>query len=197
MIKVALTGGVSTGKTTALEIFKDLGCATISSSPIVKELMIRDDVLKSRLKTTFNCIKKDGSIDREKLGKVVFSNDNARQKLEDLTHPLVKIVRKEFFQRCEQNNVKIAVCETPLFFEKELSSEFDCSVLLLVSLDLRIDRFIESGRGSQEDFFQITKNQMLDNEKNVKADFFIKNNSSKEKLREKIQQVIIDIEKKF
>lgn len=195
MLRIALTGGVSTGKSTALKIFRDFGCGTISSDLIIKELMTRDDVLKNKLKTLFNCLDENGNVDSKKLGKIIFNSVEARKKIEAITHPLVNIVRKEFFRSCENKGIKYAVCETPLLFEKDLSHEFDYSILMVTSLDIRIDRFIGSGKGDQEKFFQITKNQMLDREKIDKADYVIKNNGSIEQLKEKIQNIMFDIVK--
>ena len=198
MLKIALTGGVATGKSTALQLMNKLGCSTISSDAIVKELIQHDDVLRKKLKIAFNCLDNNGNINKKVLSKIIFNDDRAKQKLEELIHPLVKIVREEFFARCmNRGDVLFAVCETPLFFEKGLEKEFDYSILITASLDLRIDRFIESGKGNQEKFFQITKNQMLDIEKKQKADFIINNNSSKEELKKKIQQVLIKINEKY
>ena len=198
MLKLALTGGVSVGKSTALQLMNELGCSTISSDAIVKELIQHDDVLRRKLKIAFNCLDDEGNINKKVLSKIIFNDDNAKQKLEELIHPLVKIVREEFFARCKnREDVLFAVCETPLFFEKGLEKEFDCSVLITASLDLRIDRFIESGKGDQKKFFQITKNQMLDIEKKQKADFVINNNGSKEQLRRKIRQVLTEINEKY
>ena len=198
MIRIALTGGVAVGKSTALQFMNEFGCSTISSSAIVKELMQHDDILRNKLKTAFNCFDCNGNINRKILSKIVFNDNKAKQKLEEFTHPLVKIVREEFFARCkERGDVLFAVCETPLFFEKELKKEFDCSVLIAASLDLRLDRFIDSGKGDREKFFQITKNQMLDVEKKQKADFIINNNYTKEILKKKIQETLIEIREKY
>lgn len=199
MLKIALTGGVSVGKSTALLLMNELGCSTISSDAIVKELIQHDDVLREKLNTVFNCLDDKGNINKKILSKIIFNDGKAKQKLEELIHPLVKIVRKEFFTKCEKRgDVLFAVCETPLFFEKGLEKEFDCSVLITASLDLRIDRFIKSGKGDQEKFFQITKNQMLDIEKKQKADFIINNNNNtKEQFKKKIQQVLAEINKKY
>ena len=196
MIRIALTGGVAVGKSTALKLLRDLGCATISSDSIVHELMSKNMELKAKLKTAFNCVDTDGKVDRSALSRLVFNDASAKQKLEALTHPLVKIVRKEFFQECAKKNFEFAVCETPLLFEKGLVNEFDYSILLSAGLDVRVDRYINSGQGDQEKFFKITKNQMLDAEKTSKADFVVKNNSSKLQLKTELQKVLEQIRTK-
>ena len=190
MIRLALTGGVATGKSTALKILKELGCNTISSDDIVRELMRTDKKLIMQLKSTFNCVDENGVVDRKALGKLVFNDKVAKDKLESLTHPLVKIVRKEFFKKCESTGNQFVVCETPLLFEKGLMNEFDYSILLVSSLDIRIDRYVNSGKGTQDKFFSITHNQLLDSKKTARADFVIKNNGTKLQLKEKLEQTL-------
>ena len=190
MIRLALTGGVATGKSTALKILKELGCNTISSDEIVRELMKTDKKLIMQLKATFNCVDENGVVDRKALGKLVFNDKVAKDKLESLTHPLVKIVRKEFFKKCEASGSQFVVCETPLLFEKDLMNEFDYSILLVAGLDVRIDRYVQSGKGTQEKFFSITQNQLLDSKKTARADFVIKNNGTKLQLKEKLEQTL-------
>ena len=193
MIRLAITGGIATGKSTALQILKELGCSVISSDAIVQELMLKDNNLKSKLKTTFNCVDENGVVDKKILGKIIFNDKIAKSKLEAMTHPLVHIVRKKFFQKCEAKGGQFAVCEIPLLFEKNLVAEFDYSILLIAGLDERIDRYILSGKGDQKKFFEITKNQMLDSEKKSKADFVIKNNGTKLQLKEKLQSTLQEI----
>ena len=196
MIRIGLTGGVACGKSTALKIFNELGCATISADDITHELMNTNKELIAKIQKTFNCVNEFGVVDRKKLGKLIFNEPMAKKKLEEMTHPLVKIVRKSFFQTAETKGNGIAVCETPLLFEKNLVAEFDYSVLIVAGLDVRIDRFIAKGKGTQEDFFNITKNQLLNDKKIAEADFVIKNNRSREELKSEIEKVIEQIRSK-
>lgn len=193
MIRIGLTGGLASGKSTSLEILKELGCKTISSDEINRELMKTNKRLIEQLKINFNCVDEKGVVDRKALGKLIFNDKVAKEKLESLTHPLVKIVRREFFKKCEENGVQFVVCETPLLFEKDLLAEFDYSIVLVAGLDVRIDRYILSGKGDQNKFFTITKNQLLDSSKTSKADFVIKNNGSKAQLKDQLQKTLKEI----
>ena len=193
MIRIGLTGGIATGKTTALRVLHELGCNTISSDDIVKELMKTNKELIGQLKKTFNCINENGEVDRKTLGRLIFNDKVAKEKLESLVHPLVKIVRKEFFKKCETQGKQFAVCETPLLFEKNLIAEFDYSILIVSGLDVRIDRYIARDEGDQEKFFTITQNQLLDNKKTELADYVVKNNGTESQLKENLKRILDDI----
>ena len=193
MIRIGLTGGLASGKSTSLKILQELGCKTISSDDITRELMKSNKRLIEQLKLTFNCVDDNGVVDRKALGRLIFNDKKAKEKLESLTHPLVKIVRKEFFKKCEETGSQFVVCETPLLFEKDLIAEFDYSIVIVAGLDIRIDRYIESGKGDQDKFFTITKNQLLDNQKTSQADFVIKNNGTKEQLKEKLENTLKEV----
>ena len=196
MIKIGLTGGVSTGKSTALQILRKLGCYTISSDDINHELMRTDKVLIQNLKKVFNCVDENGVVNKKALGKLIFNNKDAKLKLEEMTHPLIKMVRRDFFKKVEEKGGEFAVCESPLLFEKSLYSEFDYTIILTAPLDVRIDRFVDSGKGTQEKFFSITKNQTLDSKKMHMADFVIKNSKTRQYLQEELEKVLDEIRKR-
>ena len=195
MIRIGLTGGLCSGKSTALKILQELGCHTISADDINHELMKTNKALIAKLKTEFNCVDDKGIVNRKLLGKIVFNDKKAKEKLEMLTHPLVKLVRKDFFKNAEANGCEFAVCETPLLFEKDLMQEFDYSIVIVSSLENRIDRFIAKG-STQERFFEITKNQLLDGKKTKMADFIIKNNGTKYALKQTLSKTLKDIREK-
>ena len=197
MIRIGLTGGVASGKSTALTLFKSFGCAVFSSDDIVHKLFEKNNKIIAMIKNQFGCVDDFGRIDRKRLGKIVFNNKDKREKLENIIHPAVRSVRREFFKITEKKGVLFAVCETPLLFEKKLISEFDYSVVITAGLDIRVERFLNSslaGR-NQNDFFEISRNQMNDSKRTALADFVIKNNGSKEDLKFAIKNVLETIKK--
>lgn len=189
MIRIGITGGLASGKSTALELLRELGCHTISSDDINRELLKNDKRLIEQIKILFKCVDDNGVVNKQALGKIIFNDEKAKKQLEDLIHPLIKIVRKDFFKKCEIQGGQFAVCESPLLFEKELMAEFEYTIIITASLDIRIDRFIASG-WTQEQFFNITKNQFLDKHKQQMADFVIKNNKTKIDLKKELKFVL-------
>ena len=194
MIKIGLTGGVASGKSEVLAIMRQLGCHTISADDINHELMRTNKQLIANLKQTFNCVDENGVVNRKMLGKLVFNDEKAKLKLESMIHPLVKLVRKEFFKKVDSIGGKFAVCETPLLFEKNLLPEFDYSVVITAPLDKRIERFVKRGSGDEKKFWQISKNQLLDSKKIERADFVIKNNGNKFNLEKQLKDILTKME---
>ena len=190
MIRIGLTGGVASGKSEVLSILRELGCHTISADDINHELMRTNKQLIANLKKTFNCVDENGVVNRKLLGKLVFKDEKAKLKLESFIHPLVKLVRKEFFKKVEGVGGKFAVCETPLLFERNLLPEFDFSVVITAPLDKRIERFVKRGSGDEAKFWSISKNQMLDSKKIEKADFVVKNNGNKIDLKKQLEKIL-------
>jgi dephospho-CoA kinase len=143
MIKIAITGGVASGKSEAIDFIKSLSYSAISSDSIVHELLTKDSKVIKQVESIFRGATKNGIIDRSALGRIVFTNPDAMSKLETILHPIVKLVREAFFQKVEQKGQKIAFCEIPLLFERNLQKEFDLSILIVSPLETRLQRYSE------------------------------------------------------
>ena len=74
MIRIGLTGGLASGKSTALSIFKSLGCATFSSDDVVHRLFEKNSKIVAMIKTHFGCVDDRGVVNRKMLGKIVFND---------------------------------------------------------------------------------------------------------------------------
>ena len=125
---VGLTGGIGSGKSTALDAFDRLGAATVSLDQIAKEQAKPGrDGFKAMVKAFGKTIlKKDGTIDRAALGKIVFSDKKARLKLEKATHPGILKEMKGLIGKMNG----LVVVDVPLLFEKNLEKYFDATILI-------------------------------------------------------------------
>ncbi len=125
---VGLTGGIGTGKSTALKAFESLGAATVSLDQIAKEQARPGrDGYKAIVKNFGKCVLKgDGTIDRALLGRVIFGDKNARSGLERATHPLILKEMRELIGRMSG----VVVVDVPLLFEKKLQKNFDATILI-------------------------------------------------------------------
>lgn len=127
-IKIALTGGIGSGKSTALKILQDAGYKTISSDIIVGELYQKRKVKKLLRKLFPNAVTGFFSlkIDRQQISKIVFSDKVMHQKLTALITPLVL---KEIIKRTKNLNEPVFV-EVPLLFECGYQKEFDAVMVI-------------------------------------------------------------------
>lgn len=113
---LGLTGGIATGKTTAANILKELGAIIIDADKIAHKIMEPEGPAYSDVVQFFgnNILDEDGSINRKKLGEIVFNNSELRQKLEKITHP---IILREIKDRLKENSDNNLVLVAPLLFE--------------------------------------------------------------------------------
>jgi dephospho-CoA kinase len=193
MIKIAITGGVASGKSEAVNHLKKLGYKTMSSDEIVHHIMeTNQDVIK-KINALFYKTQEEKDyhkINRKAIGNIVFQNKEAMKKLEEICHPYVKEERNKLFKQWEVEGEKIAFCETPLLFEKNLMPEFNKSILIICPLEERLERFINRTKsGSQKRFFEIAKYQMLDSQKTKLADYIINNSSKIENMLTEIEEI--------
>jgi dephospho-CoA kinase len=125
---IGLTGGIGTGKSSALNVFEKLGAATISLDQIAKEQAKPGrEGYKSIVKNFGTCIlNEDRSINRALLGRVIFSDKRARLGLERATHPLILKEMRELIGRLKG----VVIVDVPLLFEKKLEKNFDATILI-------------------------------------------------------------------
>ena len=133
---VGLTGGIGTGKSSALEEFERAGAATLSLDHIAHEQAKPGREGYKAIVRAFgkNVVRADGRIDRRALGEQVFKSPAALRKLEKATHPL--ILRE--MEKLVASMKGVVVVDVPLLFEKKLQGKFDATVL--VSSDLAAQR---------------------------------------------------------
>jgi dephospho-CoA kinase len=143
-IAVAITGGIGSGKSTALAAFRAHGAATVSSDEIVHHLLRADLDVRAALVERFGdaILGEDGIPDRARIAAIVFEDADALAFLEALLHPLVS---REYLIWREQlaaldDPPRVCVTEVPLLYESGGESRFDCVVVVTAPRQLREQR---------------------------------------------------------
>jgi len=143
-VSVAITGGISAGKSEALAAFRRHGAATTSADEIVHHLLATDDDVRSALVGRFGgeILDEDGRPDRRKIGDLVFADPEALAWLEALLHPLVSATYMEWRDRLGELDDAPAVCvtEVPLLFEVGGEQRFDKVVVVTAPETVRNER---------------------------------------------------------
>ncbi len=183
---VGLTGGIGTGKSCALNAFESLGAATISLDAIAKDQAKPGRKgYKAIVKDFGACIlKKDKSIDRALLGRVVFNDKKARLGLERVTHPLILKEMKKSIGRLRG----IVVVDVPLLFEKKLQKNFDATILIACKPDKQLKRIVKRDGLALKEARQRINSQMPLDEKRRMADVSIDNDKNIKHLKENINE---------
>ncbi len=183
---VGLTGGIGSGKSCVLAEFKRLGAATVSLDQIAREQSKRGrEGHQAIVKNFGTCIlKKDGTIDRGLLGRVVFSDKNARLGLERATHPLIL---KEMARLVGRLN-GVVVVDVSLLFEKNLQKNFDATVLIACKPDQQLKRIVKrDGLNSQEARRRMAAQWPMAKKRRL-ADVTINNDKDFESLKKQVRE---------
>jgi dephospho-CoA kinase len=178
-LKVGITGGIGSGKSTVCQVFKILGVPVYSADDRAKWLMAHDQELKSKLSETFGPVTflPDGTLNRAFLAKEVFSDPEKIKKINALVHPAVG---QDFKSWAEKQTAPYILKEAALLFETGASQELDKIINISSPLKIRMARVLMRDPHRDKDQINDIINQQLpDERKNELADFVIKNAENK------------------
>ena len=170
---IAITGSIGTGKSTVCTIIRSMGFKIIDCDKIVHQLYLEEEIL-NKVKELFPSVIIKNQINRKKLGHIIFSDKEAKNKLESLIHPYV---RKEL----EKLNDNVFV-EVPLLYESHMEDIFDKVICVACDDIIQIKRVMERNKINAKDARNIINNQMDIKEKVKKADYTLYNNGDMNQL---------------
>lgn len=189
--RLAVTGGIGSGKSTALAFLAELGAATLSSDEIVHQVYRSPGIVQA-LEGRFGApVVLDGQVNRAALSNAVFGDEDALRWLEQLTHPLVRRRIEEWAREHEASAEPPALLavEVPLLFESgQMLDLFDCVLLVTAPADVRRRRL--AAKVTAEDFDRRVARQMSEREKAERSHFVYQNTESRSALREYLREVV-------
>jgi dephospho-CoA kinase len=177
ILKVGLTGGIASGKSTIVRMLAGLGCITVDADAIVARLYRPGEAGHEVIARTYGAgvLLPDGEIDRKKLAGIAFSTPDEARKLNALIHPLVIAEQARLFREAEERGEDaIYIVEATLLLESGGRQRFDRIVVVDVQPDLQVARAIGRGMTAEEAKRRIA-NQMPREERLRHADYVIDN----------------------
>lgn len=190
-VRIALTGGIGSGKSTALLMFAARGAAVRDSDEIVHGLIDRGDV-RARIAEKLGISQlPPGEEGRGRIAEVVFVDDSQLMRLEEIIFPLVAGEIERWLATEEVASVPMAVVELPMLFEAGMADMFDQVVLVTAPAELRKTR--HEGRVGLADFERRAARQLPEDEKRARSAFIYDNTGSPEELDEFISSTVAKI----
>ncbi len=186
---IALTGGISTGKSTVCNLLKLHGFLTIDADKIAHKLL--DENSNEIIKMFGKEYVKDGKVLRKELGKIIFSNEENKLKLEALLHPKIKdkiIKESRIFEEAN----KPYFIDIPLFFEK-MHYPIPKSLVIYTPKELQIQRLMKRDNIDEKEAILKISNQMDIEKKKQLADLVIDNSKDLKNLQNEVERVIGEI----
>lgn len=184
ILRVGLTGGIASGKSTVLRIFASLGCVTLDADAVVARLYRPGQAGHEAIVRTYGraVLREDGEIDRSRLAGIAFANETEAKRLNALIHPIV-IAEEERMMREHEHEHAIYIVEATLLLEAGGKQRYDRIVVVDVDPSLQLARAIKRGMTREEAQRRIA-HQMSRDERLRAADYVI-DNSGEERDAEK------------
>jgi dephospho-CoA kinase len=185
VLRIGLTGGIGSGKSTACEIFSELGVPVIDADDIAHGLVkpgmpALEEIIKLFGKQV---ISNDGTLDRKILRDKVFANSIDREKLEDILHPAVY---REISVQVENINSGYCIISIPLLLETDASRIVDRILVVDVPRELQLERASDRDKTSKKDINAIIDSQISRKDRLSAADDIVDNKGDINDLRKKI-----------
>ena len=186
MKKVAVTGGIGTGKTTVSNLFEKIGIPVFNSDEIAKELMHNDKQLQAEIIKAFGDESYiNNELNRAYLSDVVFNDEALLDKINSIVHPYVA---KEFNQWLLNQKSDYILYESAIIFENNSEDIFDKIICIIAPEEDVISRVMKRNNFSRNKVISIINNQLPDQIKRKKSDYIVEN-INKSDLTEKIMEI--------
>lgn len=192
MLKVGLTGSIAVGKSFVLSVLRELGCATFDADTIAHSMMepglpAYDDIVREFGREVLS---EDGSIDRARLGVIVFADEARRKRLNEIVHPRVIEEQDRLLHEVEASNPHgIAVIDAALIVESGGYKRFDKLIVAYCDPEIQIERLMRRNKITREDAERRIAAQMSSDEKRRYADFEIDTSGTFDQTRQRVTEV--------
>ncbi len=184
---IGLTGGIGTGKSTVAGIFAELGAVVIDADAIVHELQAPGTPMLAEIAAAFgpDVIRPDGSLDRPRLGEIVFRDPDARRRLGQIVHPGVGAEMLRRLAAARAARAKLVVLDIPLLFEGRKAGTgsaallaFDATVLVYAREAQQVERQMARDGHARDEALRRVRSQLPIEEKRALADHVIDNSGT-------------------
>lgn len=191
---IGVTGGIATGKSRTMQLLREYGAVVFSADEAARAVLAPGSAVLAEISETFgsSVLNPDGTLNRNRLGAMVFADANARESLNRITHPPILRLLHDQIQaaRTDLPEESFIAVEVPLLYETHLEDWFDCVLTVAASEPVQIARLMQRNGLSEENARQRIAAQIPLAEKIRRSDFVLWNDGSEEKLKNNLKKFI-------
>jgi dephospho-CoA kinase len=189
--KIALTGGIATGKSYVATRLREAGVPIVDADMLARDVVAPGSPALAAIRKRFgpDAVRRDGTMDRIRVGQIVFKDKRARLDLEAIIHPAVIKAIQDFFNALPKRT-PFAVADIPLVFETGREKEFDAIVVVSCPREMQLQRLMERNKLSKEDAEKRLAAQLPIDQKVKKATYVIKNDGTFEETNRQVDELI-------
>ncbi len=191
---IGLCGGIGSGKSTVAAVFESLGCLVIASDALNHEVLSRAEV-RDVIRGWWgeSVVGADGALDRRKMAEIVFSDPRERERLESLTHPLIRQLQVDKIRQDSHSKTRAVILDSPLLFESDLHRSCDVVVFVDADHDTRLQRVSQTRGWGEDELDRREQWQKPLSWKRSRADYVIANNGARAHLETQARTILDDI----
>lgn len=191
---IGLTGGIASGKSTVATMLKEYGLPIVDADVVAREVVEVGEETYEKLVSEFGegILKDDRSLDRAKLGKLIFENKEKREILNSIMHPSIRNRMKEATNEYLEKGHQTVVMDIPLLFESKLTHLVEKTLLVYVDEEVQLERLMRRNDFSREDAMARISSQMPLRDKVGLADAVIQNNGTIGETKEQLNKLLTE-----
>ena len=193
MLRVGLTGGIGSGKSTASQHFSSLGAYVINTDEEAKNLISTNETVQNELIAEFGTDIIDGTenVNKKKLARIAFQDQDHQQRLNSVVHPYIyNLIDKEFNQVLNVGKHDIFIVDGALIFESGYDVHLDYVIVVTAQLKNRMERALGRETLSREEILKRIEFQWPEKEKVNLADFVVHNDGTEKELHKNIEGLV-------
>jgi dephospho-CoA kinase len=195
--RIALTGGLASGKSTVARLLAERGVPVVDADALARDVVAPGTDGLAAIAARWPSVVHDGVLDRKALGAIVFADPAERRALEAITHPRIRAESARRLGVVEQTGAPRAIYEAALLFENDLDRELDATLLVSAPTDLQLARLQARDGVSPAEARARLDAQLPLEAKMARATFVIENDGSLDELVRRAEAVWAEVERRY
>jgi len=191
MLLIGLTGNIGSGKSTVAQMLSERGVTIIDADVLARRAVELGTAAYDQIVKRWgpDVLAADGHLDRAALRRIVFSDHDQLEELNQIVHPEVERLRTRLVDRARKRGDRLVVCDIPLLFERHMTDRFDRIILVDANRALRLERLVKDRGLDEAEAMEMIAAQMPAELKRARADFVIDNDGTLTQLERRVQDV--------